>query len=449
MKTTTGFLALGLALAACGGDDNPGNPDAPINQPDGPPGGMDIDVAGGDITTDTTWESQNTYILKGQVFVTGGTLTIEAGTRIEGDAGSVLVISTGGNIEAVGTAAAPIVFTSSALTPAPGDWGGLVLLGTASINVAGGTERIEGFPDSVGAKVSYGSATPNDADDCGTLRYTRVEYGGFALSPDNELNGIGVGGCGSGTEIDFVQIHAGLDDGIEMFGGTASLKHLVITQPNDDGLDWDFGWRGTAQWIVMQQSATRGERGIEADNSEGAPTATPISDPTVCNFTYVGGSQSSNTGAMLRRGTRGQIHNSIFVGSHVPVDVNGNDSAGQVPTNEILVKNTYFYNGGTPVYPAAWDDGSTPGLEDDCPGGAGTCVLEEIVFGTDATNDIADPMLNPAATNGLAPVFSLVAGSPALTAAAPPSPCDATATYAGAIGATDWTTGWTAYPAIN
>jgi hypothetical protein len=450
-KMMTGFLALGLALTgACGdggtaddGDDGDDGDDAP--PPDGPENRIH-DVPAGDITADTTWLTDHTYILKGQVFVTGGTLTIQAGARVEGDAGSVLVISTGGNIEARGTAAQPIVFTSSAITPAPGDWGGIVMLGTAGINVAGGTERIEGFPDTVGPKVTYGSATPNDADDCGTLVYARVEFAGFALAPDNELNGIGVGGCGTGTEIDYVQVHAGLDDGIEMFGGTANLEHLVISQAADDSLDWDFGWRGTAQWIIAQQSATRGERGIEADNSEAAPTATPISDPFICNMTFVGGEQSSQTGAFLRRGTRGQIHNSIFVGVAAPVDVNGNDSAGQVPTGEIQVKASFFYNGANPVYPAAWDENAMM-MQDDCPGG--TCVAEETVFGQDPTNNIADPMLNAAATSITAPVFAPVAGSPALTRSAPPTPCDATATYAGAVGATDWTSGWTAYPTIN
>jgi hypothetical protein len=449
MNKTIGFGLLAAAMAACGDDGMtpPGTPDGPPNmQPDAPPGAMRIDVPGGDITADTTWEYPHTYVLKGQVFVTAGTLTIEPGVHVEGDAGSVLVISTGGNIEAAGTAAMPIVMTSSAATPAPGDWGGVVMLGTASINVAGGTERIEGFPDTVGPKVTYGAVTPDDADDCGTLRYVRIEFAGFALSPDNELNGLGVGGCGTGTEIDYVQIHAGLDDGIEMFGGTADVSHLVITQPQDDGLDWDFGWRGTAQWIVVQQSATRGERGIEADNSEAAPTATPVSDPTVCNFTFVGGSQTSQSGAFLRRGTRGQIHNTVFTGTLAPVDVNGNDSANQVTGGEILVKASYFFFAGGTVWPAAWDDNSS-GMQDDCPGGV--CVIEETVFGADQTNEMIDPMLNAAATDALAPIFAPATGSPALTATAPPAPCDASATYAGAIGATDWTTGWTAYRPIN
>ena len=222
------------------GDDGP-EPDA-APQPDAPPGVTRVDVEAGDITTDTTWTKDKLYTLRGYVFVTRGTLTIEPGTVIQGDSGSALAIGQDAKVHAVGTAAEPIVFTSSSPTPAAGNWGGLVLLGKAPINVTGGTNLVEGFATSFGDRVRYGGT--NAAHDCGTLKYVRVEYAGFELAPGNELNGITLGACGTATEIDFVQSHLGLDDGIEVFGGTVNLKHIVISAPDDDGLDWDLGWTG-------------------------------------------------------------------------------------------------------------------------------------------------------------------------------------------------------------
>jgi hypothetical protein len=46
-----------------------------------------------------------------------------------------------------------------------------------------------------------------------------------------------------------------------------------------------------------------------------------------------------------------------------------------------------------------------------------------------------------------APDFKPAAGSPAMTGGATPGTgLDASATYLGAVGETDWTAGWTAYP---
>ncbi len=163
---------------------------------------------------------------------------------MKGNADTSLVVTTTARLEAVGTAAAPIVFTSNEPVGqrGPGNWGGIVLLGNAPLNVEGGSESIEGFPAGAERTV-YGGA--DAAHDFGTLKYARVEFAGFELERDNELNALTVGGCGTGTEIDYVQVHLGADDGVEMFGGTADLRHIVITQPDDDGLDWDFGWTGT------------------------------------------------------------------------------------------------------------------------------------------------------------------------------------------------------------
>ena len=53
--------------------------------------------------------------------------------------GSSLFILRGAKINAVGTADAPIVFTSSRAVGQrqPGDWGGLIIIGNAKINRSG------------------------------------------------------------------------------------------------------------------------------------------------------------------------------------------------------------------------------------------------------------------------------------------------------------------------
>ena len=199
-------------------------------------------------------------LLKAPSFITNGaTLTVEAGTTILGGEGSALVATQDGKLVTNGTVEAPVVFTSiNAVSPNPrsaGDWGGVVLLGNAPINVVGGTNLIEGIdvsnPDVPDNGSRYGG---DEADyDCGSLSYTRVEFAGFELTEGNELNGLTLGGCGTATTLNYVQVHEGLDDGIEIFGGAPNLKHIVLSHIEDDSLDWDQGFQGKIQFMLVQQ----------------------------------------------------------------------------------------------------------------------------------------------------------------------------------------------------
>ncbi len=461
MKTTLRFagLALTLVAAACGGDDSGLTDDVtdditddvtddapPI---DAPPGITRVDVPAGDITADTTWTANNEYTLKGYVFVTGGTLTIEPGTVVKGDNGSALAITKDAKLNAVGTAARPIVFTSSKATPTPGDWGGVVMLGKGPINVVGGTNAIEGFSADLGEKVRYGGgAAPNAAHDCGKLNYARIEYAGFLLSPDNELNGLTLGGCGTATSIDYVQVHAGQDDGVEVFGGTVNLKHMVITLADDDSLDWDRGWTGKAQFVVIQQRTGRGDKGIEADNSNNDNELLPRSAPEIWNMTIIGAdgvAADSQGGLHLRRGTAGKINNSIVAYfTKYAVDVDGASSVAQFGS-ALQIKNTYFVKGtnAPALWPANFDVGSG-GTQND--GG----FDEAAQIGGDASNKLDIDIRLTAPKSVTAPSFLPMAGSPVLTGCpAPPAGFDTSATYCGAMGTTDWTAGWTAFPVVN
>lgn len=442
------FSAL-LVTAALGCSDDS---DDPIDPPDDgpPPTGNAGDIPAGDITASTVWSGAKTYTLKGQVFITGGTLTIQPGTVIKGDPGSVLVITKNAKLDAVGTADKPIVFTSSAATAKSGDWGGVVLLGEAPINVTGGKNKIEGFPDSVGVKIEYGGAVA--AHDCGKLKYARIEYAGFRFGTDNELNGLTLGGCGTATEIDYVQSHLGLDDGVEIFGGTVNVRHLVITQPDDDGLDWDLGWSGSAQFVIIQQKSGLGDRGIEADNNNSNNDATPRSAPEIWNLTMIGGDSPAakkQGGLHLRRGTAAKISNAVIAYfNQYPIDIDGAASVGQWNSGALSIKNTYFLKStASALWIPDFDKSMVNNVltENDCV--AAVCLDEQAALTADASIKIdMDPLLTDA-KNLTAPNWKPTATSPVLTGCGiPGAGFDTAATYCGAIGATDWTAGWTAYP---
>ncbi len=440
-------LAAALGLSACGDDggSTPIDGPPPIDAPeatDGTPLPTRVDVTG-EITADTTWTADHIYVLKTHIFVRSGTLTIRPGVKVLGDNGSSLVITTGAKIDVQGTAAAPVIMTSSQPVGSrlPGDWGGLVLLGLAPINVTGGTSQVEGFPAGTSGTAYGGTAA---AHDCGKVNYLRVEFAGFELAPNNELNALTIGACGSATQLDHIQTHLGSDDGVEFFGGTANIKHLLVSQPQDDGLDWDFGWVGKAQFVIVQQSAFSNQ-GFESDNNVNANDAVPRSKPTIYNASLVGsdrapgGANQRQVGMHLRRGTGVAVFNSIITGfADFPIDVDGASTVAQTPNN-LSIKNSIF-----------WDNGNQATWVDPTDNDAG--FDEGMYFKAEISNKQVDPRIT-SALNLASPNFHPGANSPALTvanAAPPPSDgfFDATAMYLGAVGgAADWTLGWTAYPA--
>ena len=98
----------------------------------------------------------------------------------------------------------------------------------------------------------FGGDDPTDSS--GSLKYMVVKYAGSNVDPENQLNGIAFQGVGSGTEVDYVQVHNNLDDGIEFFGGNVSARHVVLTGNADDSLDWTDGWQGSIQFLLINQA---------------------------------------------------------------------------------------------------------------------------------------------------------------------------------------------------
>lgn len=298
-----------------------------------------------DITTDTTWESGNRYILENTVFVDGANLTIQPGVTIEGENGSALIVTRSSKLFARGRSDQPVVFTSSKPEGhrSRGDWGGVVLLGSAPVNQVNAS--IEGLPigDSRGV---FGGDDP--ADSCGVLEFTRIEFAGFEVYQDNELNGLTLGGCGNNTIIRNVQIHRALDDGIEMFGGTVDLKNIVISGAGDDGIDWDWGWNGRVQFAVIQQHPDIGDNAFEGDNNGDNHQATPRSEPTFFNVTLVGAglSPKQHRGLVVREGSGGHFHNMIIDSYTIEAIDTRDEVAPLVGRNTLTFSNNLLANTG-------------------------------------------------------------------------------------------------------
>ncbi len=282
-----------------------------------------IEVSG-NITTNTTWTNNNAYLVKGFVYVkSGATLTIQPGTVIYGDKDSkgAVIIEQSAKIMAEGTADQPIIFTS-ALPPGQrnyGDWGGLIICGRAPINVPGGTAVIEG-----GVGSSYGGTDAND--NSGVLRYVRIEFPDIAFQPNNEINGLTLGGVGAGTTIEHVQVSYSGDDGFEFFGGTVNAKYLISHRTLDDDFDTDFGYSGKVQYAVCLRDPNAADasasHGFESDNDAQGTTNTPKTSAVFSNITLVGPQANSGVAvnanyrraAHLRRNTEFSFYNSVVLG---------------------------------------------------------------------------------------------------------------------------------------
>jgi hypothetical protein len=326
-------------------------------------------VVSGDITANTSWTKNNTYLLSGFVYVTNGAvLTIEPGTVIKGDKNSKgsLIITRGAQIIANGTPDQPIVFTSAEAAPTYGDWGGLILLGYAPTNnVYNGTPGlglIEGGVDPV--KGIYGGgdqAGGAKADDnSGILRYVRVEYPGIAFQPNNEINGITFGGVGNKTTVDYVQVSYSGDDSFEWFGGTVNCRHLVAYRGLDDDFDTDFGYNGNIQFAISvrdpQVADVSGSNGFEADNNATGTGATPKSRATFSNVTIIGPPTATSNanykrGGHLRRNTEQGIYNSVIVGvwPDAGLLIDGDSCANNATSGKLLVRNSFLYGSPTPL----------------------------------------------------------------------------------------------------
>jgi hypothetical protein len=243
--------------------------------------------------------------------VVSATLSIQPGTEIKGETGSFanLIITRGSRIMAEGTADAPIIFSSADDGyEGTGEWGGLIIHGYAPHNecLTADMGAVACNVDSEGESGFGGGYSPDD--DSGVLRYVVVTEGGFEFATGNEINGISLIGVGAGTELEFIQVNGNADDGIEYYGGTVNTRYIVLTGNQDDSVDWDEGFQGNMQYVLVIQSAETNGNVIEAD-TEG--TLDFLSKPTIANATFIGNGGKA-TGAVFKASSGGFVHHSVF-----------------------------------------------------------------------------------------------------------------------------------------
>ena len=406
-----------------------------------------------------------TFTLKGYVYVNNGaTLTIEPGTVIKSDISQkgALIVERGSKLIADGTATDPIVFTSgkAAGEKAPGDWGGIILLGKAPTNrPTSPAPIIEG-----GVNRPYGGTEAND--NSGTLRYVRIEFSGIAAEPGSEINGLTLGGVGSGTILENIQVSFGADDAYEFFGGTVNAKNLVALGTYDDDFDFDFGFSGKIQFAVSlrdKPSDTDQANGIECDNDGTGSTAAPITYPQLSNLTLIGPYDTTGSNAnhgfsnRWRRSTHFLLVNSLLVG-HRKAGFSMESSGTVVDYLENGLST--FKDNIIAVYtkPFNVDSAGARGVVKTYPDNPlsstdrTAMINEAIALVRGKAESEGNTVLDSREAVGLTAPFNFTApdflpggGSPAL-AGANFTGLDGfftTVAYKGAFGTTDWTAGWT------
>ncbi|MBK8945806.1 MAG: T9SS type A sorting domain-containing protein [Ignavibacteriae bacterium] len=417
------------------------------------------------VGSQVTFTSDNIYLLDGMVFVdSAAVLTIEPGTIIkakegQGNAASGLVVTRYGKIYAEGTSDRPIIFTAESdnlegnLSHTDrGLWGGVVMLGQASTNnqTTDGLKAVEGVNEINAEKSLYGGT--NDEHSSGVFKYVSIRHSGINVGDQagNEIQGLTLGGVGSGTVIEYVESYASADDGFEFFGGTVNTRYMVAAFCSDDAFDTDEGFRGKGQFWFGIQAEDQAGRVAEMDGATGDEYYTPFSHPVLSNVTYIGaglGSAPEGDGAeciILRDNTAVEYHNSIFTeyddatsgyGLTIEdVDNSGSkteDSRKRFENGEIVFQNNIWYNmgAGNELTQFIYQDFAQGYFQD---GGNANSVADPMLKGISRTTD-----------GGLDPRPE--SGSPALSGSktiednwfVPTS-------YVGAFGGNNWLLGWTA-----
>lgn len=394
------------------------------------------------ILQNTVWKSGNTYVLSKLTFVeSNARLTIEPGVTVRGKNGSALIVTRDASVHARGRADQPIVFTSAKALGKrqAGDWGGLVLLGNAPVNRDAHIEGIE----SSDSRGDFGGSDTSSS--CGVLDFVRIEFAGFEISKDNELNGLTLGGCGDGTIVRNVQVHMGLDDGVEVFGGTVDLKNIVVTGADDDAFDWDMGWTGRVQNLIIQMHPDRGDNGFEGDSYKADMDAQPRSEPQFYNVTMISDPQGQkrHRAMTVRRGSGGHFHNVLIDGFTTElIDLRDEPverlvSAGNLSFSSLIVAGTSAEQ-AFPQESAESDDDA--GFDESAYLDAQRLEFVASTGLSEQARDIHEPRFSPARINYSVKPTSLPQGEF----------WDESADYFGAVrpgDRRDWSRGWTAFPA--
>jgi len=324
-------------------------------------------VVSGNITANRSFVNDTIYLLDGFVYVkNNATITIEAGTIVQGyinngvNTKGTLIITKTGMIDAQGTECSPIVFTSA---KAPGqrgtgDWGGIILLGEAPINVSGGSAIIEGGLSGDIADRTYGGNNAND--NSGIMTYCRIEYSGIPFTANNEINSLTMGGVGAGTTIDHIQVSFAGDDAYEWFGGNVNHKYLIAIGTVDDNFDCDFGYNGKVQYGFVKLFSGIADisqsEGWETDNDGTGSGNTPLTAPKFANVTIVGPEADGGVvnalhqrAARIRRNSRTAIFNTVIMEHKVGLRWESSGTQNAIRANSTGIYGSVF-SGNTANY---------------------------------------------------------------------------------------------------
>jgi hypothetical protein len=397
----------------------------------------------GEGTGTVTWKKDKIHLIEGLVFVNDGqTLTIEPGTVVrfragQGENASALVVARGGKIIARGTPAEPIILTAEAddlngsiARDARGLWGGLIILGNAPVNLRGNEGYVEGIPMAE-PRGYFGGYDPND--NSGVLKYVSIRHGGTNIGEGNEINGLTLAGVGRGTEIDYVEVISNADDGVEIFGGTVNLRHMVVSGCSDDAFDYDLGWSGYGQFWLAIQNNYAGDHLVEASGGLNPVDGLPNSWPVVHNATFIG---NGKTGAgyciKFDRNAGGIFANSVFLHNNHGISVEAtdlvHDSYNQWKSGRLGLHNNLFFDVA----------GSTPASIFELSGiFENTQLLDWISHFTAAGNIIADPKIDY--PNGIYLPETEIKGNMAIV----PASWFQIVDFKGAFGESNWIEGWT------
>jgi len=390
-------------------------------------------IISGTFNQDITLTNDTTWVMNGPVFIgeasgvgNSNSVTIEPGTRIVASgaaAREAFIVARGAKIFADGQPFAPIVFSS--IRPSseaePGDFGGVILSGAAPTN-----DCPQGDCEGEGNSGQFGGDDPFDSS--GRMVYTRIQFGGDSFNPEDQLNGLALQGTGAGTVVKYVQIHANTDDGVEFFGGTTSASYVVLTDIEDDSIDWTFGWQGDLQHALVQAGPI-GDNGIEADNNSGGNELAPRSQPRIANVSFIGNDEV-DVGNLLRAGTGANLTNNVVAGyGDGCLDIDDDSTFTQSGTPGNLNGTLTMENTVLDCTTNFIEDGGEPfGVEEFFTSQDGNETLNVTfvngVFPQPGASYLSGKVMDPAKFNGLDLVD-----------------------YAGAFSseAADWTAGWTEF----
>lgn len=441
MKTSKLFalamLALATSFTACKKDKG-----EETDQP------KDVVILQGEITNKMVLDANKIYLLKGYVRVmgNGGNLEIPAGTVIKGEKASMgaLIVERGGYIKANGTASNPIVFTSDQPESVrkQGDWAGIIICGNSRVNTATGTAQYETGVLGVGVAEYGGGLNPILNDKSGEFTYVRIEFAGYPIQTDKEINGLTLCGVGSGTILHHIQVSYCGDDSFEFFGGTVNASHLVAYRGVDDDFDFDQGYNGKIQYGISIKDPNIDDksisRAVETDNG-GTVSRDEYSRPVLSNFTFIGpgtaGLGFHGAGVYFGRNSRMVLANSIIVGAKTnAVEFNTEFPAAEYKAGRSILSNNLVFGAGANyglIAVTSFADVAT--------------LATFAALGNNAVLASVDAA-GITSTSLTAPNLTLKAGSPALGKASFAGTDLSTGftaeTFVGAMGTTDWTAGW-------